>query len=125
MTRTLRQKHRSNTTLFLIDAGANFNGYAADITRTYDFKKQGEFAELVQAMTGAQIELGTGLKPGMLYGDLHVECHNSVAQILSDFDIVKLPAEEIVERKITSHLFPTWFRASPRFTSARHGWFYG
>lgn len=91
---------------FLIDAGANFNGYAADITRTYDFKKQGEFAELVQAMTVQQIELGKGLKPGMLYGDLHVECHNRIAQILSDFKIVNLPAEEIVERKITSTFFP-------------------
>jgi Xaa-Pro dipeptidase len=96
------QTHNS----FLIDAGANFNGYAADITRTYDFKKQGEFAELVTAMTAIQIELGKGLKPGMLYGDLHVECHNRIAQILSDFNIVKLPAADIVERKITSTFFP-------------------
>eukprot|EP00493_Phyllostaurus_siculus_P023405 UN23741 len=71
---------------FLIDAGANFNGYAADITRTYDFKKQGEFAELVQTMTAIQIELGNALKPGMLYGDLHVDCHNRIAQILCDFN---------------------------------------
>jgi len=91
---------------FLIDAGANFNGYAADITRTYDFKKQGEFAELVQTMTAIQIELGNALKPGMLYGDLHVDCHNRIAQVLSDFNIVNLPATEIVERKITSTFFP-------------------
>ena len=96
------QTHNS----FLIDAGANFNGYAADITRTYDFKKQGEFAELVTAMTAIQVELGKGLKPGMLYGDLHVECHNRIAQILSDFNIVNLPAADIVERKITSTFFP-------------------
>ena len=64
------------------------------------------FRSLVQAMTVQQIELGKGLKLGMLYGDLHVECHNRIAQILSDFKIVNLPAEEIVERKITSTFFP-------------------
>ena len=57
-------------------------------------------------MTAIQIELGNALKPGMLYGDLHVDCHNRIAQILSDFNIVNLPATEIVERKITSTFFP-------------------
>ncbi|WP_268095204.1 M24 family metallopeptidase, partial [Enterobacter sp. JH587] len=57
-------------------------------------------------MTQHQIALGKALKPGMLYGELHLDCHQRVAQVLSDFNIVKLPAAEIVERGITSTFFP-------------------
>ncbi|NOU51381.1 Xaa-Pro dipeptidase [Pseudoalteromonas sp. JBTF-M23] len=91
---------------FLIDAGANFNGYASDITRTYDFAKQGEFAELIQVMNDHQIQLGKALSPGKLYGELHIDCHARVAQVLRDFDIVKLPAQDILEKGITSTFFP-------------------
>lgn len=90
---------------FLIDAGANFNGYASDITRTYAFKEN-EFAELIAAMNKMQLELCAGLKPGMKYGDLHIECHLKTAQILSDFKFVNLSAEAIVEQKITATFFP-------------------
>lgn len=95
-------QHRS----FLIDAGANFHGYASDITRTYDFAKQGQFADLVSVMNEHQIALGKALQPGKLYGELHIDCHNRVAQVLADFNIVKLPAEEIVAKGITSTFFP-------------------
>lgn len=96
------KQHRS----FLIDAGANFNGYASDITRTYDYVKQGEFAELLHTVNEHQIALGKALQPGKLYGELHIDCHNRIAQVLSDFNIVTLPAEAIVEKGITSTFFP-------------------
>ncbi|KZN54838.1 Xaa-Pro dipeptidase [Pseudoalteromonas luteoviolacea] len=91
---------------FLIDAGANFNGYASDITRTYDFAKQGQFAEMVDALNQHQIALGNALEPGKLYGDLHIDCHRRMAQILSDFKVVNLGADEIVEKGISSTFFP-------------------
>ncbi|MFC3033215.1 Xaa-Pro dipeptidase [Pseudoalteromonas fenneropenaei] len=91
---------------FLIDAGANYNGYAADITRTYDFAKQGEFAELVSALNAHQIALGKALAPGKLYGELHMECHFRMAQLLAEFKLVNLSAEDIVAKKISSTFFP-------------------
>lgn len=91
---------------FLIDAGANFNGYAADITRTYDFKQQGQFAELVSAMNAHQQALCEGLKPGIKYGELHLDCHQRVAQVLSEFKIVNLSPEAIIEKGISSTFFP-------------------
>lgn len=100
--RQVPKQHRS----FLIDAGANFNGYASDITRTYDFSNQGEFSELIKVMDRHQIELGESLQPGKLYGELHLDCHNRIANILSDFKIVNLDAEAIVEKGITSTFFP-------------------
>ncbi|WP_105265459.1 Xaa-Pro dipeptidase [Pseudoalteromonas sp. T1lg76] len=100
--RDIPAQHRS----FLIDAGANFNGYAADITRTYDFARQGQFAELLAVMNQHQIELCNSLSPGKLYGELHLDCHQRVAQVLSDFNIVNLPAQQIVEKGISSTFFP-------------------
>ena len=54
------QKHKS----FLIDAGANFNGYSADITRTYAFKKD-KFSELIARMDQLMLNAVEGLKPGV------------------------------------------------------------
>src|SRR6201999_1638825 len=48
---------------FLIDAGAQFRGYACDITRTYA-GEAGAFAELVQAMDAAQLRLCAEIVPG-------------------------------------------------------------
>lgn len=96
------QQHRS----FLIDAGASFHGYAADITRTYDFARQGEFAELIAALNAHQIALCNGLKPGIKYSDLHLECHQRVAEVLSQFNIVKLDQESIVSKGISATFFP-------------------
>lgn len=96
----------ANPRSFLIDAGANYNGYAADITRTYDFARQGEFAELISVLNQHQIELGNALKVGRLYGELHLDCHQRIAQMLADFDLVKLNAEQILAHGITSTFFP-------------------
>lgn len=91
---------------FLIDAGASFNGYAADITRTYSAIRKNEFAELIAAVNQAQLTLNDQLKPGAKYGDLHVNCHQYIAEILQQFDFVKLTPEAIVEQKITRSFFP-------------------
>jgi Xaa-Pro dipeptidase len=96
------EKHRS----FLIDAGASFHGYAADITRTYDFLKTGQFAELISALNTHQQALCAGLKPGIKYGELHLDCHQRIAQLLSEFKIVNLSADAIIEKGISSTFFP-------------------
>ncbi|WP_199610164.1 Xaa-Pro dipeptidase [Flocculibacter collagenilyticus] len=95
----------SESRSFLIDAGAQYHGYAADITRTYSAKDD-EFAELINAMRDVELALCDGLKPGLKYGDLHIEAHNRIAKVLQDFDFVKLDADAIVEQKITSTFFP-------------------
>jgi Xaa-Pro dipeptidase len=90
---------------FLIDAGASFNGYAADITRTYSYRED-EFSQLIRAMNTVQIEIANELKPGLNYGDLHVKCCARLAQILSDFKFVHLSAEQIIEQGIVKTFFP-------------------
>jgi Xaa-Pro dipeptidase len=92
---------------FLIYAGAQCNGYASDITRTYARDDQGEFARLIEAMDAMQQRLCTMAKPGINYIDIHMAAHAGVAQILHDFRLVRdLDADGIVEKRISSTFFP-------------------
>jgi Xaa-Pro dipeptidase len=91
---------------FLIDAGAQFFGYASDITRTYS-KENDEFQQLIDAMDAMQQSLVAEVRPGLNYPDLHLLAHRKVAQILADFDFVRgLDADGIVEQRISSTFLP-------------------
>ena len=60
---------------FLIDAGASFHGYAADITRTYcneNIANSSHFAELIKGMDQVTLALADMLKPGVPYSDIHI-----------------------------------------------------
>ncbi|WP_194757063.1 Xaa-Pro dipeptidase [Aliidiomarina indica] len=94
-------EHRS----FLIDAGAYYNGYCADITRTYA-AKDGFFKELVEAVDAAEQAIIAQIKPGVAYYDLHVDTHRRIAQILHEFGFFKVDADTIYERGYTSAFFP-------------------
>lgn len=91
---------------FLIDAGAEFNGYAADITRTYAARQDSEFGELVQAMDEAEQAIIANIKVGSEYVDLHKLAHLKIAQILERFDFVRMQAESIVETHLSNVFFP-------------------
>ncbi|MCH1931758.1 Xaa-Pro dipeptidase [Shewanella sp. A25] len=90
---------------FLIDAGASYFGYAADITRTYAFEKN-RFDELITAMNQTQLELIDMMRPGVRYVDLHLATHDKVAQLLLDFELATGDAKGLVEQGITSAFFP-------------------
>lgn len=90
---------------FLIDAGASYHGYAADITRTYCAKTH-EFADLIKAVDALTIKLAEQLKPGLSYVDIHVAAHVGIAQILQDFGIVNLSAQDCIEQGIVRTFFP-------------------
>ncbi|MEE8118131.1 MAG: Xaa-Pro dipeptidase [Gammaproteobacteria bacterium] len=90
---------------FLIDAGATYNGYASDITRTYS-STQNEFQELINAMDAAQQAICDDVKPGVDYKDLHISANQRIAQLLTDFNLVNLSAEAIVETGISTSFFP-------------------
>jgi Xaa-Pro dipeptidase len=99
--RTVPQVHRS----FLIDAGANFNGYAADITRTYSFKRD-RFSELITRMDTLMLNAVEGLKPGVSYVDLHIATYRDIGQVLCEFNLLNTDIETAVETKIISTFFP-------------------
>lgn len=89
----------------LIDAGAQYRGYAADITRTHA-RHAGCFADLITALDAAQLKLCDQVRPGVDYRDIHLAAHREVACILSQTGLVKMSAESIVESGVSSHFFP-------------------
>jgi len=90
---------------FLIDAGANFNGYAADITRTYSFK-QDKFSQLIAQMDKLMLNAVKNIKPGLCYVDLHIAAYQEIAQVLVEFDFINVSADTAIDSGIVSTFFP-------------------
>ena len=90
---------------FLIDAGAQFRGYAADITRTYA-AGEGEFADLVRGMDALQLELCAAVTSGTDYRDVHLLAHRRIAGLLRDAGIIDCGPEEALETGLSSVFFP-------------------
>ncbi len=91
---------------FLIDAGASFHGYAADITRTYAAKQVTEFAALIDAVDHAQKGFVEKVKKDTSYPDLHVHSHHVLAGILKDQGFIRMSAESAVSSGVSSVFFP-------------------
>lgn len=91
---------------FLIDAGAQVNGYASDITRTWGAGDD-RFDALLAAMEQAQLALVDEVRAGVDYRDIHLSAHRRIAAILAEQGIVKgMSAEAIVADRISSTFFP-------------------
>lgn len=89
----------------VIDAGADFQGYAADITRSYAYRG-GEYAELAAALDMEQRALVDEIRLGNNFAELHWRAHWRIAGLLSRFEFVRLEPEAIVELGISSAFFP-------------------
>jgi Xaa-Pro dipeptidase len=89
----------------LIDAGASCRGYGSDITRTWAMGP-GTFAVLVDGMHALQQELCDAVVPGADWRELHLTAHRLVAGLLKKTGVLKIGAEEAVERGISSTFLP-------------------
>ncbi|MDH3647170.1 MAG: Xaa-Pro dipeptidase [Gammaproteobacteria bacterium] len=90
---------------FLIDAGAAFNGYAADITRTY-CTADNFFAALIDSLDRTQQTICERAKPGVDYVDLHLEANTLLAAVLIEHGVLGCSAETAVELGIMATFFP-------------------
>ncbi|MDH3430477.1 MAG: Xaa-Pro dipeptidase [Gammaproteobacteria bacterium] len=90
---------------FLLDAGAQVHGYASDITRTYSFNDV-RFAELVERMNTAQLEIVAKIKPGVDYSELHVETHRMLAAVLVDAGLATGDPDTLLTTGVTTAFFP-------------------
>ena len=91
---------------FLIDAGAQVNGYASDITRTWAAGGHDEFAALVTAMEAEQLGLVAEVREGVDYRDIHLSTHRRVARLLRGAGLSTLSEEALVAERVTSTFFP-------------------
>jgi Xaa-Pro dipeptidase len=90
---------------FLIDAGAEVGGYAADITRTYAHEDR-DFQALVQAMHALQQQLCDQVRPGVDYVSIHLDAHLRIANLLREARLIKIPGEDAVARGVSGVFFP-------------------
>lgn len=90
---------------FLIDAAAQVNGYASDVTRTYSAEAD-EFQALIDALDKEQQSLARKVKPELDFKALHMDAHYAIARLLHIFDFVKLTPEDIVTKHISSVFLP-------------------
>jgi Xaa-Pro dipeptidase len=89
----------------LIDAGAEFGGYASDITRTYSLQDP-DFAALIHRMDEMQQSLCAGIRPGVDWRDVHLRAHQLTATLLREADITSCSAEEAVATGVSSVFLP-------------------
>ncbi len=93
--------------LVLIDAGAEFDGYAADITRS--FPVNGRFSdaqrrvyEIVLAAEKASIEKCV---PGLPWAGVHDESVRVLSEGLRELGVLEQPLDEIIEQE----LYKPWY----------------
>jgi Xaa-Pro dipeptidase len=96
----------SSARSFLIDAGADCNGYAADITRTWAAPAERGFAELIRLLDEAQQALVGRIVPGLSYVDLHLQMHETIGGILAAAGLVDMAPADMVEAGVTAAFFP-------------------
>jgi Xaa-Pro dipeptidase len=92
---------------FLIDAGAQFRGYASDITRTHVANRGADatYLQLMAAMERLQLELCAAVKPGVDYRDIHLLAHRLIAGALVEAGVIKGCSAEDASANGVSHVF--------------------
>lgn len=106
---TLHYQHYDRTAgklhSLLIDAGCQFNGYAADISRSYSFA-DAQYGEMIADLDREQQLLCAAVKPGVSFVTLHREAHEAVARLLAGWGMVSGDLGSVVESGITRAFMP-------------------
>ena len=105
-----RPGHRrfAKADLVLIDAGAEFRGYASDITRTYPASGRftSEQRELYNVVRQANLAAIERCVAGTEWRDVHRTASLVIARGLADFGLLRGDPESLVDRGAQSVFFP-------------------
>jgi Xaa-Pro dipeptidase len=94
-------------TSLLVDAGARFQGYGSDITRTHVRGAGAKpFGDVIARIDRLQQEICRRIAPGRPYEDLHDECHRLLADALIELGIATGSADALVDRGVTRVFLP-------------------
>lgn len=92
---------------FLLDAGAEYNGYAADLTRTWAAHSDSDFAHLIKDVNDEQQALIATMKAGVRYTEYHEQFHRRIATLLLRHKIISGMSEDaLVNTDITGPFMP-------------------
>lgn len=100
--------------LVLIDAGAQIDGYTADVSRTYgsdgnlpgEGETKGFAAELYQVVLAAQKKAVHACRAGTEFRDLHLAAARDMTEGLIELGVLKGSADSLVERDVHAMFFP-------------------
>ena len=98
----------SDGELVLIDAGAEIEGYASDVTRTFPVSAEftGMQRDLYNVVLAAQQEATAAAGPGVEYKSLHMKASTTIAQGLVDIDVLRGAPDELVTADAHALFFP-------------------
>ncbi len=89
----------------LIDAGAEFGGYASDITRTHSYA-DAEFAEIIRRFDALQLALCAQVRAGLDWRDFHAASHRAISEFLREIGVIDVGADVAVDSGLTSVFYP-------------------
>ncbi|HUQ09310.1 MAG TPA: Xaa-Pro dipeptidase [Steroidobacteraceae bacterium] len=89
----------------LIDAGAEFAGYASDITRTHSYE-DAEFAALIERFDVLQLELCAQVRVGTDWRDIHQASYRAISGFLHEADVISAGPDEAIDTALTSVFYP-------------------
>jgi Xaa-Pro dipeptidase len=93
--------------VFLIDCGARYLSYASDITRTSTLPEcDALFRQMVERFNTSQLALCSEVRPGLPFPELHQKAHINLGNLLAEVGILRVSAEDAVERGFTRPFFP-------------------
>lgn len=94
--------------LVLVDAGAEVDGYASDVTRTFPVggRFEGLQRDLYQLVLGVQQQAIADARPGREYRDLHLQAAAGISAGLVDLGILRGDPAVLVERDAHALFFP-------------------
>ena len=98
----------SDGELVLIDAGAEVEGYASDVTRTFPVSAEftGIQRDLYNVVLAAQEEAIAAAGPGVEYKSLHLRASATIAQGLVDAGVLRGSVEDLVASDAHALFFP-------------------
>lgn len=92
---------------FLLDAGSEYFGYAADITRSWSMNNDNDYAALLRQVNEQQQALIATMQAGIRYTEYHIQFHYRLARILLEQQIITGISEEaMVVADITGPFMP-------------------
>lgn len=98
----------SDGELVLIDAGAEVEGYASDVTRTFPVSAEftGIQRELYNFVLAAQQEAIAAAGPGVEYKSMHMQASMTIAQGLVDVGVLRGSPDDLVTADAHALFFP-------------------
>ncbi len=92
---------------FMLDAGASFEGYASDITRTWAHEDADPlYRSLLASLDALERDLVAMVTPGRPYAEIHVETHRRTALLLAETGLVTVSAEDALAKGLTRTFLP-------------------